>query len=51
VFRYQVYDRATGLPDGDVAHRYLGRALLRVIELNIFEQADRFSVRPVRVRS
>lgn len=48
-FRYQIYDVVSGEPHG-VPYRYICRCLMRVRELNIFEQANRFSLKPVRVK-
>lgn len=46
-FRYQIFNietkEAWGYP-----YRYIGRALMRVTELNIFERANRYSLKPVR---
>jgi hypothetical protein len=47
-FRYQIYARdgeQWGSPYLDI-----GRALMRMWELNAFERANRFSLRPVRSR-
>ena len=50
MFRYQVYEIATGAKDGDLPHRFIGRALLRVQWLNACAQERLYSLRPVRVR-
>ena len=47
-WRYQIYAR-----DGEQwGHPYLdiGRALMRVFELNAYAQANQYSLRPVRSR-
>jgi hypothetical protein len=49
MFRFQVYELATGAPEGDVPHRYVGRALQRVQWLNAMAQELRYSLKPVRV--
>lgn len=49
MFRYQIYDVITGELWG-YPYRYLGRCLNRATELNIFEHANRYSIRPVRSR-
>ena len=49
VFKFQIYDMASGDLWG-YPYRYIGRCLNRVTELNIFERANRYSIRPVRVR-
>jgi hypothetical protein len=48
-FRFQIYDVVTGEQWG-YPYLYLGRCLNRVIELNIFERANRYSIRPIRSR-
>jgi hypothetical protein len=48
-FRYQIIEFATGDPEG-VPYRYIGRALMRMWQLNAFERANRFTLRPVRSR-
>lgn len=49
MFRFQIIEFSTGEPEG-VPYRYIGRALMRVFELNAFERAQRYSLRPVRSR-
>jgi hypothetical protein len=50
VFKYQVYEIATGAAEGDLPYRYVGRALMRVQWLNGMAQELRFTLKPVRVR-
>jgi predicted chitinase len=47
IFKYQIYDTRTGELDG-VPYRYIGRCLMRITEMNIYERANRFSLKPVR---
>lgn len=47
MFRYQIFDITTGERWG-YPYRYIGRCLDRATELNIFERANRYSIRPVR---
>jgi hypothetical protein len=47
-FRYQVIDIRTREPDGDLPHVHPGRALMRAIQLNLFAQDVRYTLRPVR---
>lgn len=49
MFKFQIIDVVTGEPEG-YPYRYIGRCLMRMWELNAFQGANRFSVRPVRVR-
>lgn len=51
MFKYEVYEIATGIPEGDLPYRYIGRALMRVTWLNSVAQARRYSLKPLRVRS
>jgi hypothetical protein len=50
VFRFQIIDLSTGEPEGGVGYRYIGRALMRMWELNAFERANRYSLKPIRSR-
>jgi hypothetical protein len=47
-FRFQVIDIRTREPDGDLPHVHPGRALMRAIQLNLFAQEVRYTLRPVR---
>lgn len=49
MFKFQIIDITTGEPEG-VPYRYIGRCLMRMWELNAFERANRFSLKPLRVR-
>lgn len=49
MFRYQIYHVETGEPEG-VPYRYIGRCLMRMWELNVYERANRFSLKPIRSR-
>lgn len=49
VWRFQIYDVETRETWG-YPYRYLGRCLNRVVELNIYERANRYSIRPIRSR-
>ena len=41
-------DIRTREPDGDLPHVHPGRALMRAIQLNLFAQDVRYTLRPVR---
>lgn len=51
MFKYEVYEIATGAAEGDLPYRYVGRALMRVTWLNGQAQARRYTLKPVRVRT
>jgi hypothetical protein len=51
VFKFQVYEIATGAAEGDLPYRYVGRALMRVQWLNACVQERRYTLRPIRVRA
>lgn len=47
IFRFQIVDLVTGESEG-IPYRYIDRCLMRVWELNIFERANRYSIKPIR---
>lgn len=49
VWKFQIIDLVTGEPDG-TPYRYVCRCLMRVQEMNIYERAQRYTLKPVRIR-
>jgi hypothetical protein len=48
IWRFQLYDLVSGVNEGDVPYRDIGRALQRLQWLNFRDTENRFSLRPVR---
>lgn len=49
MFKFQIIDAVTGEPEG-VPYRYIGRCLMRMWDLNVYERTSRYTIKPVRVR-